>query len=160
MNLRRFVLGLPSFSERCFGGVRGYYYFLRLTPGAVLANPLRAAKIAESAFDLRPVVRGLAPHCQQITLFGSRGAGTNRDDSDYDLFVVSNDVKQARLAAKKASLGLPRPLDLTVYTPRQAASIAAHEPTFAQKLAKGVVIWRNREQDIEIPEKPRKSHHG
>jgi len=70
---------------------------------------------------VRRLVSLFAP--ERVYLFGSRGRGEGRDDSDYDLMVVVRDSaepphRRAR-AAYLALAGIPAAVDVVVWTAQE-----------------------------------------
>lgn len=70
-------------------------------------------------------VAALHPNAQ-IILFGSRATGTYRPDSDYDLLIITPDVRpdqSASVPIRAALRGIGVGLDLLVLTPAQWATM-------------------------------------
>lgn len=117
-------------------------------PGARLARVREAA----APYEIDRVVQAVDPWLTtivgrlvrafdpaRIVLFGSRARGDAREDSDYDLFVVLDDVsdkRAARTAIRRALSDLPISKDVVV------ASIAEAN---AGGTAYGAVGWAVRE---------------
>ena len=89
--------------------------------------------------DLENLRKMLEPISSKAILFGSRALGRARSDSDYDVFVVSDAPEEVKKAAR--GYPLPNPVELVVWTPEQFADIDDSDPNFAEKLARGIVLW-------------------
>lgn len=85
---------------------------------------------------LREVVEPISDRC---VLFGSRASGTSRSDSDYDLFVVSDSPGQIEKIVTRHPLG--RRIELVCWTPDDFLNIENKDPSLAQKLDEGIVMW-------------------
>jgi uncharacterized protein len=71
----------------------------------------------------RRIVEGVHP--ERIILFGSRGRGDNREDSDLDI-LVEMESSETRMERKKRVRSFFRdrwrPMDILVYTPAEVAA--------------------------------------
>lgn len=81
----------------------------------------------------------------KIILFGSRSRGDNRDDSDYDICVLKQNVEHKRRLAQKIYVSLcdvDTPIDVVVQTP-ESFEILKDDPYLVYKqIAKdGVAIY-------------------
>jgi predicted nucleotidyltransferase len=47
-------------------------------------------------------------HPDKIILFGSRAKGTNREDSDYDIFILKNGIENERVVTRAVNKALFR----------------------------------------------------
>src|SRR2546430_2380698 len=78
---------------------------------------------AREAAVLQEIPRRLAPlKPSRIVLFGSRGEGQARPDSDFDLLVVMevrNRSQPRSMAVRRLLRGLGVPFDIVVYTPEE-----------------------------------------
>jgi hypothetical protein len=89
--------------------------------------------------DLESLRRQIEPISSRGVLFGSRAAGRNRSDSDYDLFIVTEAPGEVREIADRHPLG--KRLELVVWTPEQYNDIEKDDPGLARKLETGVSLW-------------------
>lgn len=63
-------------------------------------------------------------HPDKIILFGSRARGTNRDDSDYDIFILKSGIENERVVISDADKALFRndiyePVDFVAANPEK-----------------------------------------
>jgi predicted nucleotidyltransferase len=89
--------------------------------------------------DLETLRKLLEPISSKGILFGSRAQGKQRSDSDYDLFVVTDQVEEVRKVAGRHPLG--RAVELVVWTPEQFGEIGRQDPSLSSKLETGIVLW-------------------
>jgi predicted nucleotidyltransferase len=89
--------------------------------------------------DIETLRKLIEPVSSKGVLFGSRATGRSRSDSDYDLFVVSDQPDEVKKVAARHPLG--KLLELIVWTPEQYNEIETSDVTLAQKLTLGIVLW-------------------
>jgi hypothetical protein len=103
-------------------------------------NPTIAIlKTIAAIADLESLRKLAEPISSKGILFGSRSNGRARSDSDYDVFVVSDQPEQVTQIGRGHPLG--KALELIVWTPDQYAEIERTDASLAQKLAAGVQLW-------------------
>jgi predicted nucleotidyltransferase len=117
-----------------------------------MASWPRCEQVTEPPAFLRRVVaryvRAFAPQC--IMLFGSYAKGTNTQDSDVDLLVITNlfgdPTFHLRRARQLAADCFPL-VDVVFATPEEVASApTANSPFLLSILEKGVVVYRPPKQ--------------
>lgn len=96
-------------------------------------------KTVAAICDLESLQKLIAPASSKGVLFGSRATGKARSDSDYDLFVITENPEEVRKIAQRHPLG--RNVELVVWTPEQAEKIESLDPGLARKLEGGIVLW-------------------
>lgn len=89
--------------------------------------------------DLENLRALLEPISSKGILFGSRASGRARSDSDYDLFIVSDQPEEVRKVAGRHPLG--KAVELVVWTPDRYERIASEDSGLQQKLSQGIVLW-------------------
>lgn len=89
--------------------------------------------------DLESLRKLLEPISTKGILFGSRASGRARSDSDYDLFVVTDQPGQAVEIAARHPLG--KAVELVAWTPDKFERIESDDPALKQKLENGIVLW-------------------
>ncbi len=89
--------------------------------------------------DLEGLVESLSPLASKGILFGSRAEGRYRTDSDYDLFVVTDQVDEAKRIAAQHPMG--KDIELFAWTPSEYEKIEEKDPALASKLATGILMW-------------------
>jgi len=89
------------------------------------------------------LVRAVDP--DKLVVFGSRGAGQARADSDYDILIVKAEADPHRRRTGplyRALWGVPKPVDLLWYTPEEIeewSGVRQHVAT--QAIERGVVVY-------------------
>lgn len=96
-------------------------------------------KIASNLLILAPLVEEMKSVAIKIVLFGSRANGTNRQDSDFDLFVVTMEPDKVRQIANVSHIS--GQLQILTKTPEEMLEFEAKEPILSKKINEGVVLW-------------------
>jgi predicted nucleotidyltransferase len=96
-------------------------------------------KIVTALADLESLKKQLEPISSKGILFGSRAQGKFRSDSDYDIFVVSEQSEEVKRIGRSHPLG--KAVELVVWTPEQYEEIDSADPTLQQRLGQGIVMW-------------------
>ncbi|MEK7407935.1 MAG: nucleotidyltransferase domain-containing protein [Acidobacteriota bacterium] len=92
------------------------------------------------------LVRAVDP--EKLILFGSRGTGGARPDSDYDILIVKRepDPRRRRTGPLYQHLwGVPKPVDLLWFTPEEIeawSEVRQHVAT--QAVRRGVVLYEKK----------------
>lgn len=103
-------------------------------------NPaVHMMKVFASVCDLEGLKAQLEPFSSRGILFGSRSNGRARSDSDYDLFVVSDNPEEVRKTTARHPLA--KKIELVVWTQDQYDDIETSDPGLERKLSRGVVLW-------------------
>jgi predicted nucleotidyltransferase len=114
------------------------YNIAKMTP------ELRLFKVLNTIMDIAPLVNHLKTKSSKILLFGSCANGTNMEESDLDLLVVSDDREQVFDAVAKFSLkeryGFAE-INPVTKTPAEWAGLEAKDPVFFAEVHKGVVLY-------------------
>lgn len=114
----------------------------RRSLGRMKLNKLSDSKIVESLkilsnhIYIQPIVDKIKPACFKIILFGSRANGTHTADSDFDLFVVTNNPDGI-----VTSLKSHKKIQIVFKTPLQMLSIEKDDPALYREVRKGVILW-------------------
>lgn len=108
----------------------------KLNPNLPWITPL---KIVSNILNLEPFVSKIRDVSSKIVLFGSRGSGSNRHDSDYDILIISNAHEEITHASMKDALS--EKLQLLIKTPEELLDFDVHEPVLAENIRKGIVLW-------------------
>jgi predicted nucleotidyltransferase len=99
---------------------------------------------------IRDIVQRIVAAAQpdKIILFGSRGRGNARPDSDFDILVIKEsdepgDRRDARLY--HALVGLNAPVDLITYTPEEVEDWSGVPQAFiTTAVREGKIVYENK----------------
>lgn len=89
--------------------------------------------------DLEGLKGLLEPISKRGILFGSRAIGKARSDSDYDLFVVTDQQEEVKKVTSRHPLG--KKVELITWTPEDFQDIHSRDRDLAQKISNGIVMW-------------------
>lgn len=96
-------------------------------------------KTLSAICDLESLTKQIEPLCSRGILFGSRASGRSRSDSDYDLFVVTDQPAEAERLAKSHPLG--KGVEIVAWTQDAYDQIGRDDPALAAKLEAGILLW-------------------
>jgi len=82
----------------------------------------------------------LQPFTEKAVLFGSSADGTNTEDSDIDLLVVSNQKADINNVFNKFKS--EHKIQLILKSPQEYISLEKKEPIFFAEIEKGTPLWQ------------------
>lgn len=108
-------------------------------------NPyLKGFRLLVNLLLIEPLAEKLKRLAHKIILFGSWADGTNTEDSDIDLFIVSSEKERVLSLINKSS-GSPqffnRKIQPIVVTPQELLRKTEKDKVFMEEVAKGNTIW-------------------
>jgi predicted nucleotidyltransferase len=103
---------------------------------------IKQLKIVTSLLVIQPLVKKLQKKSQKIVLFGSVAQGTNIEESDIDLFVLTNTPKETLELANKSKL--TEKVQLVAKKPVDLAALKKNDPVFYEEVERGIVLWEAR----------------
>ncbi|KKP80170.1 MAG: hypothetical protein A2271_03725 [Candidatus Moranbacteria bacterium RIFOXYA12_FULL_35_19] len=106
-------------------------------------NLIREMKILLNILALEPLVEKLRLESIKIILFGSFASGTNKKDSDIDLFILTNNLKNVRKIINNSFF--VEKIQLIAKTPIEMIKINKNKPLLFQEIEKGRVLWEKNE---------------
>ncbi len=101
---------------------------------------IRQFKVFRTILLLNPLVKKLQPYAEKVVLFGSCAEGTNNEDSDIDLLVVSS--QKANVTEIIDKFKNKNKLQLILKSPQEYVSLEKKEPVFFQEIEKGTPLWQ------------------
>lgn len=96
-------------------------------------------KIASNILAITPLVEQLKKNSSKIILFGSRASGTNRHDSDFDLFVITTEPGEISHAIRESPID--DRIQFVTKTPYEALSMEDTDPVLMQNIREGIILW-------------------
>mgnify|MGYP003950252357 CR=1 FL=1 len=96
-------------------------------------------KVISSVCNLEGIREVVQPFSAKGILFGSQSTGLSRSDSDYDLFIVSDQKKEVEEAVR----GYPfeKKIELIIWTQEEFHNIRDKDEELYHKLEKGFILW-------------------
>jgi len=105
-----------------------------------LHSPLvRQMRMALAVNKLSEVVEKIKKQSKEIILFGSVSRGEQSVESDFDLFVLTNNCKEVKEIIKKERKKLL--INPIIKTPNEWGEIEIKEPEFYLEVKKGIKLY-------------------
>jgi len=101
---------------------------------------IRQFKVFHTILSLNPLVKILQLHAEKIILFGSCAEGTNTEESDIDLSVVSTHKSDVNKVF--ARFNINQKIQLILKSPQEYVSLEKKEPIFFAEIEKGIPLWQ------------------
>jgi len=124
---------------------RMYFYSVDKT------NPyLREFKILANLLLIEPLVEKLKGLSHKIILFGSWAEGSDNEDSDIDLFIVSSEKEKVLSVVNKFSYSARlynRKVQSIINAPEDLLKKSKEEKVFHEQVEKGKVLWEREIND-------------
>lgn len=118
---------------------RGRMNYYKIT----LQSPLiKYLKILQNMVMLNPLVEKLKPLSRKIILYGSSSKGENLINSDFDLFILSNNRKQVNSILLKYPLR--ERLQTVTVSPNEFVKLKKNNSVFHKEILKGIVLWEKK----------------
>ncbi|MBU4487920.1 MAG: nucleotidyltransferase domain-containing protein [Candidatus Omnitrophica bacterium] len=109
------------------------------------ANPyIREFKILSNLAILEPLVERLKPHTRRIILYGSWANGTDSEESDIDLFIVTSSEDKVRSIINKFSNSsriVNRKIQAVITTLADLLDQDEKDKVFAKEVEQGKILW-------------------
>ena len=126
---------------------RMYFYSIDNT------NPyLKEFKILVNLLLIEPLVEKLRGLSQKIILFGSWAQGTDAEDSDIDLFIVSSEKEKVLSIVNKLSYSAKlynRKIQPIINKPEELIKKDKRGRVFLEQVEKGKILWeREINEDV------------
>jgi len=102
---------------------------------------VKEIKVLRNILEISPLLEKLKPVSRKIILFGSAAKGENTNESDIDLFILTNDPALVRKIISYSSL--KNKIQLIVKTLKEMFLINKKKPLFFQEIEKGRVLYEN-----------------
>ena len=108
-----------------------------------LDNPLvRQTKVLINLIEIQPLVLALQNLSEKVILFGSSATGTNIEESDIDLFVLTNKPREVLDTVRKSSQA--EKLQLVTKKPIDYISLKKKDPFFYDEVSRGLTLWEKK----------------
>lgn len=104
---------------------------------------IRRLKSTENVSSLKPLIEQLKKISQKIILFGSFAEGTNTEESDIDLFVLTNQPELVQRIIQETSLA--EKIKPVIKKPSEFIGFDKKKPLFYQEIEKGIILWEINE---------------
>lgn len=118
---------------------RNLYYHINQDNASI-----KPFKIFSTIIEITPTIEKIKDLSIKIVLFGSCSIGEDTQDSDIDLFILSNqseNVKRTLLDTKT-----PREIQATVVSAKEFLLIKENDAGFYKEIKKGIVLWESKDE--------------
>jgi predicted nucleotidyltransferase len=110
-----------------------------------LDNPLiRQIKVVINLLKIDSLVSTLKGLTERIILFGSSATGTNIEESDIDLFILTNNPKE--VLKKVSAHPLTEKIQLVAKKPIDFMSLKKKAPVFYDEVSRGLLVWEKKNE--------------
>lgn len=107
---------------------------------------VKQMKIKRTIELLKPLVARLKDYSQKIILFGSAAQGKDTTDSDFDLFILSNEKEQVQRIVKKSEIGSR--IKPVVKNFLDWMQTKGEDKFFYEEVQKGMILWEEKNERI------------
>ncbi len=119
---------------------RGRMFFYSLN----LDNPVvRQFKVFLTVAELNPLIERVRKNAERIILFGSCSEGTDMEESDVDLFILTESKKEVREKLSRAKL--ERKLSPIIVNSNEFVKLRKEDKPLYERVVKGIELWRNEQ---------------
>jgi predicted nucleotidyltransferase len=117
---------------------KGRLYFYEVN----MRNPIgRQVKVLINVMKLEDLVDEISPVAATVTLFGSCAEGTNTQDSDIDLFVLSRDKSRISEAIRRFQRKIGIEIQAIIIEPRELADFRKGNEHIYEQIDSGIRLW-------------------
>lgn len=116
---------------------RGKMYFYRVSMESPIA---RQFKILFNVLEINDFLERIRPLTMKIILFGSCAEGTDTEESDMDIFILTKD-KKAVLAAMRQATRPERRISPIIIETLQLPAFKKENAPLYEKIKSGIVLW-------------------
>ena len=120
---------------------RGKFYLYSIDSTSPVAKQL---KILKTVISLSSLIKKVKSSAKKIILYGSKSRGEDTEDSDIDLFIVTNTPKETEGVIKKGSIG--KKIQLIMRTPLKYVEMETTNPTFYKEIERGIILWESKDE--------------
>lgn len=110
-----------------------------------LTNPyIKEVKILNNLLLIEPLIEKLKPYSHKIILYGSWSNGTDAENSDIDIFIISSDEEKVRSIIGKFSYSSTvgnHKIQAVIKSPADFLRRDSRETVFLNEVEKGKILW-------------------
>ena len=110
-----------------------------------MSNPyIKEFKILNNLLLIEPLIENLKSYAHKIILYGSWAQGTDTENSDIDLFIITSDEDKVRSIIDKYSYSnkiANRKIQAIINTPADLLNTDKKEAVFMKEVKQGKTLW-------------------
>lgn len=116
-----------------------------------LSGPyIREIKILNNLLAIEPLIVKLKPVAFKIVLYGSWASGTDRENSDIDLFIVSSSGGEVSAIAGRFADKINKKIQAIVRTPLEMMKPGKNDEVFLKQVEQGKVLWEKEPDENNV----------
>ena len=102
---------------------------------------VKQLKILKTLINIEPLMKKIKKSAIKIILYGSCSRGENTNESDIDLFIVTNNSYSIKEAIMKNKLS--KRLRQIIRTPLEYVEMEKTDPIFHKEVELGITLWES-----------------
>lgn len=99
----------------------------------------RQFKVLFNVYSLNELVNEIKQYCKKIILFGSCSEGTDTEESDVDLFILTNE--KSRVNSKVNSYQVGRRIAPVIVNSNEFVELRRKDKPLYDRILKGISLW-------------------
>ena len=104
-----------------------------------LDNPVvRQLKITFNTIELEPLIERIKNHSNRITLFGSCAEGTDAEDSDVDVLILTGEKEKVRAEVSKFGPKIERKVSAIIVNPDDFMKLKKEDKPLYERISRGI----------------------
>lgn len=116
-----------------------------------ISNPYtKEIKILNNLLLVEPLIDKIKPIAYKIVLFGSWASGTDNENSDIDLFIVSSKSSDVLAITDKFSEKINKKIQAILKTPAEMMSTDAKNDVFMKQVEQGKIMWEKETNEDNL----------
>lgn len=119
---------------------KGRMVFYRLNLRNAVA---RQFKILLNVYSLNKFVESAMPICKEIILFGSCSKGIDTEESDIDIFVLTNEKDKVRSELNACQKKIGRKISPIIVNSNEYAKLRKNDKPLYERILKGITLWES-----------------
>ncbi len=111
-----------------------------------LASPVaRYLKVLFNLAEVSELLRKLRNTSTRVILFGSCAEGSDGEDSDIDMLVVTRNRQAAERTIQRDGRSIDRRISSVIVSPLEFSGMKEKDRAFYEQASKGIVMWQAEE---------------
>jgi predicted nucleotidyltransferase len=117
---------------------KGKMYFYSFNMKSPVAKQF---KVLFNVWTLNDLVNQIKHLSERVILFGSCAEGTDTEDSDIDLFVLTSDTKAVQHRIMEYGCKLDRKISPIIVDPNELAKLKSSDKPLYERISRGIILW-------------------
>ena len=104
-------------------------------------------KIFVNILELKEIVKNITSESNKVILYGSCATGEDTLESDIDIVVITENVRELKQGLKNRNIG-ERLLKPIILSPHEIIKLKDKDRAFYNEINKGIVLWRAEDERV------------